>query len=195
MLILYINFEPSAYTNLGPHFARPILPFSYLPFFNLTTHLVLMLSIAWKLSLILCSIGLFWRQASITAFALGYCLLGLENQFRVICHHHNLNALALFVFCFSRAGNYYSIDKHLKSLKSFEINKDYTIFFIQLIWAIAFFFAGFRKTSTSGLEWISHENLTNTAIYTRYLYPMSIQSKGELIFQSVRIQRKRKLKK
>lgn len=114
-------------------------------------------------SALLCVLGLAFRPASIVcALTLPY-LLGSGNNFGKVDHPANLLAVALFVFAFSRAADFGSLDWWLKQRKNptpITPSGEYRwpIFAVWLLATGMYWSAGVSKLMHTGWAWALSNN-------------------------------------
>ncbi len=158
---LYYWTDFARYSEL--HKANGLLQFIDLSFLTPS-----MYKIFWYLSLFfacLSMIGLFSR-ISFFLSAILFCILnGLPQNYQTLVGLNCINTLILFLFSFTKAGDFYSIDQYIrkKFLKSDKptISAEYTwpIHYFRFIHMLCYFFAALCKLRDSGLNWALSNNL------------------------------------
>lgn len=114
-------------------------------------------------SALLCALGLFFRPASIAcALTLPY-LIGSGNNFGKVDHPANLLAIALFVFAFTRAADYGSVDWWFKQRKNpapVAPSGEYRwpIFTVWMLAVGMYWSAGVSKLVHTGWSWALSDN-------------------------------------
>jgi hypothetical protein len=151
----------------------------------------------WKVSLLTSAIGLLSRLSVILAFASGFLLIGHAQSFGYYTHSFMPILWGLFVMCFSKVGDSFSVDQVLK--KYFFLGKDFptlngwtitakeTIFFFRLILCTVFFTAAISKIQIGGLDWFARENLFNFMarawVWHRDIKPAGSEVVSSYLFQ------------
>src|SRR4051794_22897835 len=88
LFFLYFwNVEVATWADVSPVFWQPLPLFRYLGLHVLSHQYLLVLSVIWKTSLLLCCIGLFTRPNTWVALLLGVYLVGLPHNFGKIRHN------------------------------------------------------------------------------------------------------------
>ncbi len=121
---------------------------------------------AWKVSLVLSSVGLLTRPSMAVAALFGTYLLGLPHNFGQTYHFDALLVLGFWILAFSRAGDAWSIDHLIRTAREGDAppaaaSPEYT-WPVQLILtalSLVFFAAGVAKIWTSGLEWVMSDHM------------------------------------
>ncbi len=150
-------------------FWEPVSYFRALPF--LPTHSYEALSaiaLAWHLALFLSCVGLFTRYSTKVAAVLGLIYLGYPHNFGKIHHSDHMVTVVLCILAWSRCGDYFSLDQHIKALRGkgslapiASAEYRWPLRFIQTILMLSYFEAGYSKLTNSGLEWVFSDNIVN----------------------------------
>jgi hypothetical protein len=113
----YMPHDFAVWGSVSPTLLQPIWLFDEfrVPVFSPATLTVL--EAAWKLSLVLASVGLFTRISTGVAAALGTYLIGLPHNFGQIYHFDALLVLAFWILAFSHAGDAWSIDGLIRAAR------------------------------------------------------------------------------
>jgi hypothetical protein len=141
----------------------------YLPV--LSSGLLVILQIVWKISLALSCIGLFTRVSTVSSFVLGLYLLGLPHGFGKVGHSDAIVVLVLAILALSRCGDAFSVDRWLRDkhqggdetpVQRPQASGEYTwpVRAVWTVFALIFFAAGVSKLRHSGLEWIFSDNMS-----------------------------------
>jgi hypothetical protein len=156
------------YTELGavpPHAWRAVWPFAQLGISLPSIATLDVLQWLWRASMLAACIGLAWRWTSVAAFALGLYLVGLPENVATINHSDAIVVLGLAVMALSRAANALSVDALFSRTASTSADRsgEYT-WPIRAMWVVVvtiYFAAGVTKLATSGLAWVTSDNLSN----------------------------------
>lgn len=123
-----------------------------------------MLGIAWKMSLLLCALGL-WRRLTLgVAALLGAYVLGLTGSFGKENHDIGLPVILLFIFWIARSTDALSLDAAITRRRGKPTpgpSGEYTwpLATGQVLIALAFFASGVAKLRHGGIDWIVTDNL------------------------------------
>lgn len=170
--------------QLDNHFSGwPTLPASFLttkislfktlhlPIFSSQT--VLMLEIAWKISLAMACIGLFTRISAFLSFVLGVYLVGLTYNYGKTDH---MTAMFLFtsgILALSRCGDAVSVDRLIRARRNpapVPPSGEYR-WPVRMIWvlmSVIFFAAGMAKVVHGGAQWVFSENFAMLLVQRHY---------------------------
>jgi hypothetical protein len=124
------------------------------------------LDVAFYVSSIMASIGLFSRVSMATSAGLALYLFGLQNDFGKVSHAMNIAVVFAFFLAISRAADRLSVDailRHLlkRPLQLPEHSGEYT-WPIRVSWlcvVVMYGSAGISKWRHSGIEWATTDNL------------------------------------
>jgi hypothetical protein len=172
LFIIYIHFYLLSWTkfSLHPEFykANGIFQLINLSEINQPTYLLF-----WYISLIFSffsMIGLLSRT-SFFVTALLFCILNsLPQNYQSLVGLNTINTLILFIFCFTKAGDHYSVDyiirKKFSNIEKKIISAEYSwpIYYFRFIHILCYFFAGLSKLRDSGINWAVSNNLKYEAM-------------------------------
>lgn len=175
-----LNFK-SRYATYAENDVSLYFPVSYLELLGVPPPTQTALTLAFAAAFFgawMLAFGLASRTAaSVTAVSMLY-LLAMVNSWGKVNHGYHVLGLVLVVLAFSRCGDAWSLDSLLRrrspKLRAVSIAEQaweyrWPITAMQMSWALMFFFAGWNKLMTSGLEWAFSENMRNTLVYQNYL--------------------------
>jgi hypothetical protein len=156
------------YTELGtvpPYSWRAVWPFAPLGLTLPSAATLNVLQWLWRASLLAACLGVAWRLASVTAFVLGLYLIGLPENVARINHSDAIVVFGLAIMALSRAADAFSIDALFgrTAENASGVSGEYT-WPIRAMWVVMvtiYFAAGVTKLATSGLAWITTDNLSN----------------------------------
>jgi len=172
--LYYAPVDFSEWGAVSEAFYTPSFLFAVLNIPVLPPAVIAAMQIVWKLSLLLCCVGLFGPISKFSVLVLGYYLLGLPQNMGKIHHFDGLLILIFGILLFARTNDVLSADaKLLRRGGSSEPHGEYR-WPIRMIWlsfAIIFLSSGLSKLMTSGLEWIGSENMS--IILLKQQYPTS----------------------
>jgi len=164
-LVYYLRISYTELADVPPHSWHAIWPF-VLVGIRLPSALTLnVLQWLWWASLLGACVGAAYRWTSLAAFALGLYLIGLTEQIARINHSDAIVVFGLGIMAVSRAADTFSVDALLGLISSNRLNEsgEYT-WPIRAMWVVIvtiYFAAGVTKLVTSGLVWITSDNLSN----------------------------------
>jgi hypothetical protein len=127
----------------------------------------------WYISLIFSCFSLvgFYSKFSFWIVAITFSILnGLPQNYQALVGLNCLNTLILFVFCFSNAGDFYSIDQLIrkKKLKPMPLKvsseNSWPIHYVRFMHMLCYLMAGLSKLRDSGLKWAISDNLKYEAM-------------------------------
>jgi hypothetical protein len=166
-----------AYAERDP---RTYFPASFLDWFNVPPPTQTWLTLAFALAFVgstFLLVGLATRPAAFVMSVTLLYLLAMVNSWGKINHGYHVLGIALLVLPFVRSGDAWSVDALLRRAaprlrramprRSWQYSWPVTA--MQLGYALMFFFAGWNKLRTSGLDWAFSENMRNTLIYQNLL--------------------------
>ncbi len=112
-----------------------------------------------------CMVGFKHRFFSVVFLLTTFYINGFPNFFGKINHNHYIIWFAA-ILCFSPCADAFSIDsvvRNLKNQKGIRRPQDYgiSVYLISILVGIIYFFPGFHKVWTSGLQWAFSDNLKN----------------------------------
>ena len=119
-------------------------------------------------SLLFCTLGLFFRLSSVVAFISALIVIGMPNNFGTIYDSTTLVCVILFVLCFCEASRYFSLDRRFNLIKEGESSKN--IWGLNLISSLVFFFyfcSGIQKVRLGGLGYYSTQDLSMALVYNQ----------------------------
>jgi hypothetical protein len=169
LLVAYGWVDFSAWAAVSPAFWMPLPAFQLLHLRPVDRHLLGILELIWRLSLVTSAVGLQSRVSMSVAFVLGFYLLGLPHNFGHTFHFDATIVIALGVLACSRAGDGWSIDAIIGRRRSAP-SGEYT-WPVRAIWvaiSLMFLAAGIAKLRYGGVAWIFSSNLSivlNRAAY------------------------------
>lgn len=112
------------------------------------------------------AIGFLGRFSFFISF-LGFTLLNsLPQLFQTLVGLNVMHTFVLFIFCFTHASRFISIDALLNRLfkkKHPEVSSDYTwpLYYFRYLYILCVFFAGLSKLYASGSAWFESDHLLN----------------------------------
>ncbi len=178
LFAFYLPQDFAGWGDVSPVFWEPVFLFEFLHLPQLPAATVDVLTGVWKLSLLLCSLGLFTRPSAMVAFVLGAYLLGLPHNFGKVRHHDAILVLSLGLLSLARSGEAFSLDRALRRArggrghvaKPPSASGEYTwpVRGIWVLMALVFLGAGVSKLQNGGLAWVFSENMANTLIEANY---------------------------
>jgi HTTM domain len=172
LLFCFGTNDFAAFGEVSPELWSPIRPFHILGLGLLRPESLLWVGRGFVLALVLSCIGLATRVSIIAALALGFYLLGLQHCFGKQWHREATIMLTVAVLAASRAGDALSVDAWLaaRSRPRPAPSGEYRwpIRAGRLAVALMFWSAGYAKLESSGLRWISAENLRRHIVDIRY---------------------------
>jgi predicted DCC family thiol-disulfide oxidoreductase YuxK len=167
LTVFYALQDFSIWGSVSPALLQPIWLFStfHLPVFS--SPILEVMEIVWKVSLATAAIGLFTNLSCLVSAVLGVYLLGLPHNFGQTYHFDAAILFAFGVLAFSRCGDAWSIDALRRAARRPERahlvpqSSEYT-WPIRLMWvtiSLIFCAAGIAKLWTSGLEWVTSNQM------------------------------------
>jgi hypothetical protein len=184
----------SGWADVSDVFWMPVYSFRVLHVPVLSSEILELLQVLWKLALWLSCIGFLTRLSTVTSFLLGFYLLGLPHSFGKTDHGDAALVFVLGIMAVSHCGDGWSIDRlvgnalHDGPERSLRVRSsgEYT-WPIRLVWvllALIFFGAGLAKLRNSGLAWIASDNLAMLLLVPHYpIAGTPLTSWGPLIAQ------------
>lgn len=166
LLVFSTNLDARRYlvSDISNVFWAPQLLFQ---FFNwpISDSFLFVIEVIWLASLIFSALGIFSKLSMISAAVLGTFVFGLTQNFGSLYNDSMVTLLCLWVFCFSNAGQYISLDSLIRTNKtkktsSSHVEHNWPIRAAQLLTSFAFFGAGLSKVITSGLTWGHPDNFS-----------------------------------
>jgi hypothetical protein len=144
-----------------------------LPFLNESVMFVM--EMCWVAAIVLAAVGLFTRVATAVAFALGFYLLAMGNNFGKIGHGDQALALVMLILALSRCGDGWSIDAWIARWRSGAVRARsaeyrWPVRMVWLLMALIFFSAGASKLVRSGSAWITSDHMAMTLIQAHHLH-------------------------
>lgn len=180
MLWLEYPMRLHAWAGMPPVYRRPMSTFHALRLPFLSANEVFAMEVLWVVALVLSAIGLFTRAATAAAFALGFYLLALGNNFGKIGHGDQALALTLLILALSRCGDALSADAWLAGWRRRRRGEPalppprpsgeyrWPIRMVWLLMALIFCAAGASKLVRSGFAWITSDHLAMTLIQAHH---------------------------
>ena len=164
-LLYFLRIDYRELGDVPPHSWRAVWPFAQLGISLPSDATLNVLQWLWRGSMFAACIGFAWRWASLAAFILGLYLVGLPENVASINHSDAIVVLGLGVMALSRAADALSVDALLERTANNPANRsaEYT-WPIRAMWVVfvtIYFAAGVTKLATSGLAWITSDNLAN----------------------------------
>ncbi len=114
------------------------------------------IQVVWLVSLLFLLFGFLTRFSTILVFLTSLFVLGYRNNFGKIDHDSHLLLYMLFVFCFSRWGDVFSIDSLFRPKKPVSESWRYRwpVALINITTVLTMFTLGVQKLYFEGLEWV-----------------------------------------
>jgi hypothetical protein len=120
---------------------------------------------AWKISLVASLLGLCTRLSTAVACVLGVYLVGLPYNLGKINHDTAVACISLVVLAMSHCGRLWSLDQLIASFRGKPFDPApsaeyrWPIQLMRVVICSVFFGAGLNKLETSGLDWMTTENM------------------------------------
>jgi len=150
-------------------FWQPIWLFRLLHLGPPDTGPVWLVQVVWKLALALAALGCWTWLSTAVAFFAGFYLLALPNNFGKIHHFDAILVVVLGILAVSRCGDAFSIDA-LRRRSPAAPSGEYC-WPIKAVWlalSVVYLTAGTAKLWTSGLGWITSDNMRLLLIMGAY---------------------------
>jgi hypothetical protein len=169
-----VTHDFSAWGGYSQVFWMPIWLFDTFDLPQLSGSSIAAMQAIWKGALLLSTVGLWTRAATVTAFVLGVYLMGLPHNFGQTQHFDTLVVFVTGVLAVSRAGDAVSLDALLARRRGRTPTCDnpweYTwpIRFVWVAISLIFCAAGISKLRHSGLEWVFSDNLSLLLLRQQY---------------------------
>jgi hypothetical protein len=164
-LLYFLRIDFTELGSVPPHSWRAVWPFAPLGLTLPSASTLNVLQWLWRASLLAACLGAAWRFASVTAFVLGLYLIGLPENVARINHSDAIVVFGLAIMALSRAADALSVDalRGRTGENVSGVSGEYT-WPIRAMWVVMvtiYFAAGVTKLATSGLAWITTDNLSN----------------------------------
>jgi hypothetical protein len=169
LFLFYLPSDFSVWAGVESVFWKPIWLFSRFHLPVLSTDILVIIQVLWKLALGLSCIGLLTRLSTFTSFILGIYLLGLQHNFGKVDHSDAIMVFVFLILALSRCGDSLSVDCLIwnvrrgsdPSARRPTMSGEYTwpVRIIWLVMSIIFFGAGISKLRHSGIEWVTSDNM------------------------------------
>ncbi len=163
-LLYFLRIDYRELGDVPPHAWRAVWPFAQLGISLPSVATLNVLQWLWRGSMFAACIGFAWRWASLAAFILGLYLVGLPENVASINHSDAIVVLGLGVMALSRAADALSVDTLLERTANPATKSGEYTWPIRAMWVVfvtIYFAAGVTKLATSGLAWITSDNLAN----------------------------------
>ena len=157
-------------------YRKPTWTFEFFHLPYLRIEIVYAMQTAWAAALVLAAVGFFSRLSATIAFALGFYLLALGNNFGKVGHGDQAMVLTMLILALSRCGDGCSIDalirRRWRRRTQPQLWGEYRwpIRMVWLLLSIVFCAAGASKVIRSGFAWITSEHLALTLIQAHYFH-------------------------
>ncbi len=163
----YALFPPEFYQPRS-FFARLSLP---VPSWDVMGWLVT----AFEISVILAALGLLTRLATLTAFALGLYVLGLQFNYGYLHWAHAIVPIVMGILALAPCGDALSLDALIRRAatgKTANTGGQYRwpVQLVRLVFVTVFLAAGLAKLRQAGLEWILSDTLRNYFLENQYVF-------------------------
>lgn len=175
LLSLYGPVDFAAWARVDSVFYHPIKVLGLLAFSPASPPVMEALQWAFRLALLLATLGLLTRFATLAAFLLGFYLLGIPIQFGRLEHVDGLMVILMGILGLSRCGDAWSLDNLIKRHRQKTVLNPtpdaryrWPIKAAQLALASVFFAAGIAKIRNGGLEWITSDTFAWTLTKAQY---------------------------
>ena len=166
--LYYLRIDYRELERLPPHAWHAVWPFAPLGITLPSAATLNLLQWLWRASLLAACVGVAWRLASVAAFVLGLYLLGLPENVARINHSDAIVVFGLAIMALSHAADAFSVDarRGQTTKNTSDMSGEYT-WPIRAMWVVVvtiYFASGVTKLATSGLAWITSDNLSNLLI-------------------------------
>ncbi len=164
LAVFYAMHDYSIWGEVSPALYQPIWLFRTLHLPVLSPTALDIVQTIWKISLVMAAAGLFTSASCGASALLGVYLIGLPHNFGQTYHFDAAIVFAFATLAFSRCGDALSIDAWIAASRRDPLapSGEYT-WPIRLMWvtlSLVFFAAGVAKLWTSGLAWITSDQMT-----------------------------------
>lgn len=174
----YSDADFSAWADVPDIFWHPIRLFGVFHSVVLPAETLHVLTIIWTIALGLSCVGLFTRVSTAASFLLGLYLLGLPHNFGKVHHGDAVTVFMMGILAFSRCGDGWSVDRVIalarRPTSAQALHPRYSGEYTWpmrlscVLMTLVFFGAGTSKLRTSGLRWITSDNMTNMLVNHHY---------------------------
>ena len=170
----YLPVEQAGWGSVPASFRNPIWLFERLHLPILNEQRLTLLSILWKVSLLLSCVGLFSRVSTTVAFLLGFYLIGIPYNFGKTDHMTAIVVWTLGILALSRCGDAWSIDARLRRRGSAALRPPPSGEYrwpVRAVWvtmATVFFAAGMAKVIQGGPAWVFSEHMEISLVQRHY---------------------------
>jgi hypothetical protein len=168
LFIQYLGFDFASWGEMPASFQNPLPLFRLLHIPILSMKFLAMLEGAFKLSLLGACLGWFTKLSTFTAAVIGTYLLAIPNNFGRAGHGDGVIILLLWVLAFGYCGDAWSLDRRWNQAKSALPRGEYSGEYswpIRAVWvlmSLVYLGAGYTKLRTSGLAWVTSDNMAMT---------------------------------
>ncbi|HZT77137.1 MAG TPA: hypothetical protein VFA27_10795 [Vicinamibacterales bacterium] len=164
LAVFYAVHDYAIWGRVSPALYQPIWLFRTLHLPVLAPATLDVLQTVWKVSLFTAAAGLFTSASCALTALLGVYLIGLPHNFGQTYHFDAAIVFAFATLACSRCGDALSIDAWIAgpSHRGPSASGEYT-WPIRLMWvtlSLVFFAAGVAKIWTSGVEWVTSDQMT-----------------------------------
>ncbi|MGQ0634615.1 MAG: hypothetical protein ACT4QC_08390 [Planctomycetaceae bacterium] len=183
----YFSTDFSRWGDVDELFWSPMWPFTRFSRPPFSTATLSLMQGVWKISLGLACVGLWTRASTAVALPLGAILLGLPHCFGHVHHYDAVVPLILAILACARSGDAVSLDRvvsrALGNATPPAASGEYR-WPVRAVWvllAMVFLAAGLAKLRTSGLRWITSDNLSITLAAHQYSHQFQVWTQWGLI--------------
>lgn len=171
LAVMYGTIDFSPWGAVSSAFWMPHPLFSALHLTPLPPAALQALQIVWRVSLCTSAIGAATRISTVTAFVLGFYLVGLPHNFGHTYHFDATLVIAMGILACSRCGDAWSVDARRRAAPAPSGDYRWPIRAVWVAMALVFLSAGIAKLRHGGLEWMFSDNLA--IVLTRAAYHVS----------------------
>lgn len=163
------------YALSPPEFYQPRSFFDWLSLPMPNWEVLAWLVTAFEISVILAAVGLLTRLATLTAFALGLYVLGLQFNYGYLHWAHAIVPIVMGILALSPCGDALSLDALVRRVITGKTAKTggqyrWPIQLVRLVFVTVFLAAGLAKLRQSGLEWVLSDTLRNYFLENQYVF-------------------------
>jgi hypothetical protein len=169
LFIQYLGFDFAGWGAMPASFQNPLPLFRLFHIPILSMKYLAMLEGAFKLSLLGACLGRFTKLSTFTAAITGSYLLAIPNNFGRAGHGDGVIIILLWVLAFSCCGDARSLDRRwMRTVRPPQPGSEYSGEYtwpIRMVWvlmSLVYLGAGYTKLHTSGLAWVTSDNMALT---------------------------------
>ena len=163
------------YALFPPGFYQPRSFFAWLSLPTPSWEVMGWLVTAFEISVILAALGLMTRLATLTAFALGLYVLGLQFNYGYLHWAHAIVPIVMGILALSPCGDALSLDALFRRVVTGNTGEAggqhrWPIQLVRLVFVTVFLAAGLAKLCQAGLEWVLSDTLRNYFLENQYVF-------------------------